>query len=100
MLDSHSSHCTLDFLERCYKRRILVAIYPPHSTHRLQPLDVSLFNPLATYYSQALDAYTRRSLGLSSISKRDFFAIFYLAFDKAFTEENIRSVWRKTGIEP
>jgi hypothetical protein len=100
MLDGHGSHCTLDFLERCHKRRILVAIYPPHSTHRLQPLDVSLFNPLATYYSQALDAHTRRSLGLSSISKRDFFAIFYPAFDKAFTEENIRSAWRKTGIEP
>jgi hypothetical protein len=37
---------------------------------------------------------------LSSISKRDFFTIFYPAFDKAFTEENIRSGWRKTGIEP
>jgi hypothetical protein len=100
ILDGHGSHCTLDFLEWCHKRRILVAIYPPHSTHRLQPLDVSLFRPLATYYSQALDAHTRQSLGLSSISKRDFFTIFYPAFDKAFTEENVRSGWRKTGIEP
>jgi hypothetical protein len=100
MLDGHGSHCTLDFLEQCHRLRILVAIYPPHSTHRLQPLDVSLFNPLATYYSQALDAHTRQSLGLSSVSKRDFFTIFYPAFDKAFTEGNIRSAWRKTGIEP
>jgi hypothetical protein len=100
ILDGHGSHCTLDFLEWCHKRKILVAIYPPHSTHRLQPLDVSLFRPLATYYSQALDAHTRQSLGLSSISKRDFFTIFYPAFDKAFTEENVRSGWRKTGIEP
>jgi hypothetical protein len=95
ILDGHGSHCTLDFLEWCHKRRILVAIYPPHSTHRLQPLDVSLFNPLATYYSQALDAHTRQSLGLSSVSKRDFFTIFYPAFDKAFSEENIRSGWCK-----
>jgi hypothetical protein len=100
MLDGHGSHCTLGFLGWCHKRRILVAIYPPHSIHRLQPLDVSLFNPLATYYSQALDAYTRQSLGLSSVSKRDFFIILYPAFDKAFSEENIRSGWRKTGIEP
>jgi hypothetical protein len=34
------------------------------------------------------------------VSKRDFFTIFYPAFDKAFTEKNIRSGWRKTGIEP
>lgn len=58
------------------------------------------FRPLTTCYSQALDAHTRQSLGLSSVSKRDFFAIFYQAFDKAFTAENIRSGWRKTGIEP
>ena len=100
ILDGHGSHCTLSFLEWCHNHRILVAIYPPHSTHRLQPLDVSLFRPLATYYSQALDAHTRQSLGLSCISKRDFFKIFYPAFDKAFTEDNIRSGWRKTGIEP
>jgi hypothetical protein len=100
MLDGHGSHCTLGFLEWCHKRRILVAVYPLHSTHGLQPLDVSLFNPLATYYSQALDAHTRRSLGLSSVSKRDFFTIFYPAFDKAFTEEHVRSAWRKTGIKP
>ena len=100
MLDGHGSHCTLDFLEWCHKRRILVAVYPPRSTHRLQPLHVGLFGPLATYYSQALDAHTRQSLGLSSISKREFFTIFYPAFDKTFTEENIRSGWRKTGVEP
>jgi hypothetical protein len=100
ILDGHGFHCTLDFLEWCHQRRFLVAIYPPHSTHRLQPLDVSLFRPLATYYSQALDAHTRQSLGLSSVSKRDCFTIFYPAFDKAFSEENIRSTWRKTGIEP
>jgi hypothetical protein len=91
MLDGHGSHCTLGFLEWCHKHRILVAIYPPHSTHRLQPLDVNLFRPLATHYSQALDAHTRQSLGLSSISKRDFFTILYPAFDKVFTQENIRS---------
>jgi hypothetical protein len=100
MLDGHGSHCTLDLLNWYHERGILVAIYSPHSNHGLQPLDVSLFNPLATYYSQALDAHTRQSLGLSSVSKRDFFTIFYPAFDKAFTEENVRSAWRKTGIEP
>jgi hypothetical protein len=100
ILDGHGSHRTLGFLEWCQKRRVLVAIYPPHSTHRLQPLDVNLFRPLATCYSQALDAHTRQSLILSSISKRDLFTIFYPAFDKAFTQENIRSGWRKTGIEP
>jgi len=57
----------------------------------LQPLDVSLFRPLASYYSQSLDRHTRLSLGLVNGSKRDFFKNFYPAFDKNFTEANIRS---------
>jgi hypothetical protein len=100
ILDGHGSHCTLSFLEWCRSHKILVAVFPPHSTHRLQPLDVSLFGPLATYYSQELDAHSRLSQGLAGVTKRDFFKNFYSAFDNAFTEANVRSGWRKTGIEP
>lgn len=100
ILDGHGSHCTLRFLDWCRSNKILVAIFPPHSTHRLQPLDVSVFGPLATYYSQQLDHHTRLSQGLVALSKRDFFKNFYPAYDKAFTEENIKAGWRKTGLEP
>jgi hypothetical protein len=79
---------------------MLVAVFPPHSTHRLQPLDVSLFNPLATNYSTSLDTHSRLSQGLASFTKRDFFKNFYSAFDKTFIKANIMSGWLKTGIEP
>jgi hypothetical protein len=32
------SHVTTDFIGFCDTNRILLAIFPPHSTHRLQPL--------------------------------------------------------------
>jgi hypothetical protein len=63
-------------------------------------LDVGLFRPLVSYYSQLLDTHSRLSQGLASVTKRDFFKNFYSAFDKAFTEANISSGWLKTGIEP
>ena len=44
----------MDFLEACHKRYIHVAAYPPHTTYHLQPLDASIFAPLAIYYSQEL----------------------------------------------
>jgi len=100
ILHGHGSHCTIKFLDWCRSNRILVAIFPPHATHRLQPLDVSLFRPLATYYSQQLDHHTRLSQGIASLTKRDFLNNFNVAYDKAFTEANIMSGWRKTGIEP
>jgi hypothetical protein len=100
IVDAHGSHLTLRFLNICQSHRILLAVYPPHSTHRLQPLDVSLFRPLAAYYSQSIDDFTRLSQGLATITKRDFFENFYPSFDSAFAEANIASGWRKTGIEP
>ena len=90
----------MQFLNWCEQHRILVAVYPPHSTHRLQPLDVGCFAPLATFYSQALDHLIRQSQGRTTISKRDFFSIFWPAFQRAFSEKNICSAWSKTGIWP
>lgn len=99
-VDGHGSHVNMKFLNWCERHRILVAIYPPHSTHRLQPLDVSVFAPLAHHYSQGLDSLIRQSEGCTAMSKRDFFAIFWPAFERAFTEKNIASAWSKTGILP
>lgn len=99
-VDGHGSHINMAFLEWCEQHRILVAVYPPHSTHRLQPLDVSLFSPFATYYAQELDRFIHNCQGLSSITKRDFLRLFWPAWTKAFSVSNIASGWRKTGLLP
>jgi DDE superfamily endonuclease len=52
IIDGHGSHINIRFLNWCEENRVLVAVFLPHSTYRLQPLDVALFSPLATYYSQ------------------------------------------------
>jgi DDE superfamily endonuclease len=50
----HASHINMSFLDWCEQHRIIVAVFPPHSTHRLQPLDVSLFCPLSIAYTEQL----------------------------------------------
>jgi hypothetical protein len=35
VLDGHGSHITMEFIEYCNNNKILLAIYPPHSTHTL-----------------------------------------------------------------
>ena len=52
IVDGHSSHVNMRFICYADANRIILVILPPHSTHRLQPLDVGLFSPLTTYYSQ------------------------------------------------
>jgi DDE superfamily endonuclease len=42
----HSSYVNMRFINYADVNRIVLAVLPPHSTHRLQPLDVGLFSPL------------------------------------------------------
>jgi hypothetical protein len=79
ILDGYGSHLTMDFIEYCDHNRILLAIYPPHSTHTLQPLDVVMFKPLSSAYSAQVASFIERSQGLTSMSKRDFYPMFIAA---------------------
>ena len=100
ILDGHGSHVTMDFINYCDENKILLAIYPPHSTHTLQPLDVVMFKPLSTAYSKKLVAFMMRSHGLVSMSKRDFFPLFYEAWEDSFKETTILKAFSATGLSP
>jgi hypothetical protein len=59
LLDGHESHCTLEFIEFCVTKKIILLILPPYTTHLLQPLNVAIFQPLAKYYSVEVEAHSR-----------------------------------------
>jgi hypothetical protein len=90
----------MDFIEYCNQNKILLAVYPPHSTHTLQPLDVCMFKPLSTAYSNDVSAFMERSQGLTSMSKRDFFPLFYRAWQASFKETTILKAFEATGLSP
>ncbi|KAM4063362.1 DDE superfamily endonuclease [Hirsutella rhossiliensis] len=98
--DGHSSHINTDFLEWCDQHRIIVAVFPPHSTHRLQPLDVSLFGPLSTAYTNQLIRWMAKTQGLVGLSKREFWTLILNALEASFSPENIANGWMRTGLLP
>jgi hypothetical protein len=71
-VDGHSSHVNMAFVDWADQYGIILLILPPHTTHRLQPLDVGLFQPLSTYYSIKLDIIMNDSVGTISITKSFF----------------------------
>jgi hypothetical protein len=76
----------------CYdQNKILLAVYPPHSTQTLPPLDVAMFKPLATGYSKKVAVLMERSHDLTSMSKRDVFPLFCRAWKVSF---------EATGLSP
>lgn len=100
ILDGHGSHINMSFIEYCDANKILLAIYPPHSTHTLQPLDVCLFKPLSTAYSTELTKYLTESQGITAITKRDFFRLFNQAWETTFKPKTILSGFEKCGLQP
>ncbi len=100
IVDGHGSHLTMDFIKFCDSNKILLAVFPPHATHTLQPLDVVLFRPLSASYSKELTTYLHNSQGLLGMRKGDFFTLFWAAWMNSFTESRILKSSEATGISP
>lgn len=98
--DGHISHVNLPFVQLADSYRILLIIFPSHTTHRLQPLDVVLFGPLSTAYSKELVKYTETALGWVTMTKRMFWPLFREAWKASFTVKNIKKAFEATGIWP
>ncbi|KAF1927804.1 DDE-domain-containing protein, partial [Didymella exigua CBS 183.55] len=69
ILDGHSSHITMAFIDYCSRHKILLLIYPPYSTQTLQPLDVGCFSPFGNNYSKEVTEQLHQSQALTGIKK-------------------------------
>lgn len=60
IMDGHSSHVTAKGISFCMQNAIDLLIMPPHCSHVLQPLDVSVFAPLKRALGKETDKVARR----------------------------------------
>jgi hypothetical protein len=98
ILDGHESHHTTLFEDYCQENNIITLCMPPHSSHLLQPLDVGVFSPLKAAYRAEIERMMRYQI--HHITKLEFLPCLKVAFDKAFTTNNIKSGFRATGLVP
>ncbi len=98
IMDNYGSHLTYEFLQYADFHNIVIFTLPPHYTHVTQPLNVGIFQPMKHYHSEVIDETIR--LGSTSFNKQDFLASFTSLRAKAFTESNIRSAFKQTGLVP
>lgn len=99
LLDGHSSHKNLDALLLAKLNGVIVLCIPPHCTHRLQPLDVSFFGPLSTFYNQAITAWLKNNPG-RTVTAYQVAKLFREAYERSATMENAVSGFKQTGIHP
>lgn len=98
LLDGHSSHVkNLEVIDLALDNNVVILCFPPHCTHRLQPLDVVLMRAISTYYNEVVSDFQK--IG-RKVTMKDIFYLFGLAWEKASKEETAKNGFKKTGIEP
>ena len=98
VLDGHSSHATPEFDQYCADNKIITLCMPPHTSHLLQPLDVSCFSPLKRAYGREIEKLARQ--GVYHIDKIDFLTVYQQIRPTVFTQQNIQAGFQATGLVP
>ncbi|KAF2895537.1 hypothetical protein ILUMI_10642 [Ignelater luminosus] len=96
--DNHESHVNIASV-RCCKENGIVLSIPPHTSHKLQPLDVGVFGPFKSYCSIAFNDWLTSHPG-KTLSVKHIPQLTKLAYLRAFTASNIVNSFSKPGIWP
>ena len=101
ILDNHESHTytSIDAINYCRNNGIVCLSFPPHTTHRLQPLDVGVFGPLKSKLKTSFNdwhvSYPGKTLNIYNIPK-----LTKIPYLESFNARNITRAFEKTGIWP
>jgi hypothetical protein len=99
LLDNHCSHISFDVVEYARSHHIEMLSFPPHCSHKLQPLDRCIFGPLKSSYSKACDDWMATNPG-RPLTEYQVAGRFSIAYMNAATIKNAVSSFECTGIFP
>ena len=99
IMDNHESHLSIDAIEYAKQHGVTLLTIHPHCSHKLQPLDVSVYGLFKSYYSSALNAQLEQKPGVP-LTIYDISGLVKIAHEKAMTPTNIIAGFKKTGIFP
>ena len=100
ILDNHESHMSIDGLT--YGRKIVLSCrlsLPPHCSHRLQPLNCSVYGPLKKHVNSACDSWILSHQG-NTMSVYDIPAIVATCLPRAATPSSVIAGFKATGKHP
>ncbi|XP_043461173.1 uncharacterized protein LOC122497871 [Leptopilina heterotoma] len=101
ILDNHESHLTIAGLDFCKENGIIVLSLPPHTSHKLQPLDKGVFGPIKRHFNAACDNWMRLPMNAAkTITMHDIPGIAQEPIQKGASILNIQAGFRVTGIFP
>ena len=86
-------------MDTARSRGVVLLTIPPHTSHRLQLLDRSVYGPLKTAYNRAIDGWLRSNPG-KTVTIYEIPTLVNQAQMIAMTPQNITAGCQATGIHP
>ena len=99
LYDGHATHVTLEIIDLARRSDVHLFVLPPHSSHLLQPLDVSIFSPFKNSLNLEMHKYMHDHPN-NIITRQLLPGIINTAYKNSMSVQNIMSGFRKTGIFP
>jgi len=96
--DGHGSHDTLELITLARENNIILFCLPPHTTHRLQPLDVGVFGPFARAWVERCDEIVEDTG--EEMPREDFVKEYMQVRSQTFKSTTIITAFRKSGCWP
>ena len=99
VMDGHGSHKTLEAIDVARSHGVVMICLPPHTTHRMQPLDRTFQGLLKQNYNTECDKWMIQNAGCR-ISQYDQASLFGSAYIRTATMEKAISGFRCSGLWP
>ncbi|XP_016845893.1 uncharacterized protein LOC107982227 [Nasonia vitripennis] len=98
LLDGHASHVkNLEVIEMAKEHGVKILCFPPHCTHKMQPLDVGFMGPLSITFGKKVSALQRQGM---QMTMRNIFSVFGKAFLEAAKMDTAVNSFKRCGIVP
>ena len=99
VLDNVESHITIRSIDLARENGVVLLTLPPHTSHRLQPLDRAVYGPFKKAYNVAMDGWIRSHPG-RTVTIYDIPTLVAEAQLQAMSPRNIKAGFAATGIYP
>ncbi|CAF4937022.1 unnamed protein product [Pieris macdunnoughi] len=99
LCDNHESHVSLEAINYAKVNGIIYLSFPPHTSQRLQPLDVGVFGPFKSKLKIAFNNWHMMNPG-KALTIYNIPKLVKIAFFESFTLKNIISGFNSPGIWP
>ncbi|XP_064633674.1 uncharacterized protein LOC135491633 [Lineus longissimus] len=98
LYDGHKSHINSEIINWAKSQNIILFVLPPHTSHRLQPLDVACFGPFKRALNREMASFLRTNPG-RLITRYDICPMVCKAYPKGLAPANLISSFKNTCVE-